>query len=141
MNCLFAYHVGRASIDYRVEDDVLKLLAEYPWPGNVRELINVTNTLMLVGRQSKTIRACDLPTKIRDFAKSESDLGSRGKGLADRRKNRGTGSDPDDTAAARALILSILNRNNGNRSAVARELGISRTTLYRRMRELEVGVK
>jgi transcriptional regulator with PAS, ATPase and Fis domain len=138
MNGIFAYHVGRASIDYSVEDDVLRLLAEYPWPGNVRELINITNALMLVGRQSKTIRACDLPTKIRDFAKSESDLNSRRSGLASRRKNRGTGSDSDDTSAARAFILSILDRYNGNRSAVARELGVSRTTLYRRMRELEV---
>jgi transcriptional regulator with PAS, ATPase and Fis domain len=137
-DALFRYQVGRASIDYSVEDDVLRLLAEYPWPGNVRELINVTNALMLVGRQSKTIRECDLPTKIRDFAKSESELSSRRSGLAVRHRRRGTGSDLDDNSAARALILSILNRNNGNRSAVARELGISRTTLYRRMQEFEV---
>jgi transcriptional regulator with PAS, ATPase and Fis domain len=134
---LFAYFMGRTSIDYEVEEDVLKLLAEYPWPGNVRELINVTNALMLVGGRSKTIRACDLPAKIRDFAKSESDLGSLRSGLADRRGRKRPTSNSTDDSAERALILSILDRYSGNRSAVARDLGVSRSTLYRRMRELE----
>lgn len=141
MAALFAYHVSRASDDFKVEDDVLRLLAEYPWPGNVRELINVTNALIMVSRQSKAIRACDLPAKIRDFAKSESDLSSRRGRLVGMRKSGESRSERDETFAARALILSILDRYQGNRSAAARQLGISRTTLYRRMKELEVSEK
>jgi transcriptional regulator of acetoin/glycerol metabolism len=34
------------------------------------------------------------------------------------------------------LIVSTLSKNKGNKSAAARELGMSRRTLYRRMEEL-----
>jgi transcriptional regulator of acetoin/glycerol metabolism len=40
--------------------------------------------------------------------------------------------------AERAAIVEALSRSKGNRSHAATELGIGRTTLYRKMRELKV---
>ncbi|MDD4857409.1 MAG: sigma 54-interacting transcriptional regulator, partial [Candidatus Krumholzibacteria bacterium] len=120
MVALFAYYVGKASPDFRIEDEVLKLLAEYPWPGNVRELINVTNALVLAGAQSKTIHVRDLPILIGDFAKSEADLSSRCNRLSERRRNNSSDRDREQDDASRALVRSLLDRCRGNRSAVAR---------------------
>lgn len=42
-------------------------------------------------------------------------------------------------AAERLLVVATLSRCRGNRSLAAQQLGISRTTLYRKMREYGLG--
>ena len=83
------------------------------------------------------IRICDLPLKIRDATAAEH-------GAARIDNNRvGVPMNPissrhADRSVIEKLIQSSLKKNGGNKAAVARDLGISRSTLYRRMQELDI---
>jgi DNA-binding NtrC family response regulator len=88
----------------------LRPLLEHPWPGNVRELENLLESLLVLGNA----KGVDLTAL----------LGRRHAGTA--------GLVLDE----RTRIVRVLDENRWNRGAAARSLGVSRTTLWRRMREL-----
>ena len=134
---LFTYYLDGDRNDFKVEEGVFELLGSYHWPGNVRELVGIVKILKLVSEESGVIRICDLPLKIRDASSSEHIH------LGGRPKKRVTppviaeisGKDND---LLKSLIVSCLSEHKGNKSAVARDLGLSRSTLYRRMEELHI---
>ncbi len=134
---LFAYYMDEFGDGLRVEDGLMELLCQYHWPGNVRELVNVTRTLYVLGRKRKVIRITDIPARIRSMMTGEVGMdagrGSEDSVLQMLRSGGGSGSEE-----VRRLIESSLDKHDGNKSAVARELGISRNTLYRRLRELKI---
>jgi len=101
----------------RFEDDALRALLAYDWPGNVRELRNAV-TSALVRASGSTIRLADLPPEVAPGGSTPSDS---------------SGSPPE---AER--IRAALQETDGNRSAAADLLGVSRSTLYRRLREYDV---
>jgi transcriptional regulator of acetoin/glycerol metabolism len=72
----------------------------------------------LAGRSS-IVQRDDLPPEVRT-----------GKAIADRRPS------PQDGVLDASAIREALHRTRGNRAAAARALGIGRTTLYRRLKEL-----
>lgn len=134
---LFAYYLCRDNGEVEVEDEVIELLCKYHWPGNVRELINVARGLLLVAKKEGAIRASDLPIKIRDYALSEAGLVG-GKNCDSVLLRKFQNADENSGVIARNIILSSMQNCGGNRSAAARELGISRATLYRRMKEFKI---
>jgi DNA-binding NtrC family response regulator len=79
-------------------------LARRPWPGNVRELENLIERTL--------VNSCD--PKI-----EESGLFPAG--------------DPESDETEKERIVAALDRNRWNREKAARELGLSRVTLWRRM--------
>ena len=84
-------------------------LMRYRWPGNIRELRHVVE-VALVRAGGGVVTLDYLPLDgMEDIAP-----GSWNEAMAEYR---------------RRLITGALNRNNGNRTAAARELGISRQTL------------
>ncbi len=87
-------------------------LAHYGWPGNVRELKNVIERCLLLG---KTPAQCLLLPE-------QDEPGSAGAEVGDRLED-----------VLRAHVLAVLERENGNKSAAARVLGVSRKTLERRV--------
>ena len=99
----------------QVSDAALRHLLDYDWPGNVRELRNALEAALI--RASGTVlRADDLPLELRE-----------------------TSSKPprsSDNTAER--IRAALAQTNGNRTAAADLLGISRATLYRRLDEYDI---
>jgi propionate catabolism operon transcriptional regulator len=105
------------------------LLAAYDWPGNVRELRN------LMERVALFLAAEPLQALTPSFVQSVApELGkAAAKGVA---QNLGTVG-----AVARAPVpqtenvAQVLARFNGNREAAAKHLGISRTTLWRKLRQ------
>jgi transcriptional regulator with PAS, ATPase and Fis domain/ligand-binding sensor domain-containing protein len=101
-----------------VSREAMTALMAYAWPGNVRELRSAIESAALAGRSS-IVQRDDLPPEVRS-----------GKMIADRRPSR-----PDGVLDADA-IREALSRTRGNRAAAARALGIGRTTLYRRLKEL-----
>ncbi len=105
-------HRQIAAIDAEVRDAVLA----YPWPGNVRELRNVVQHAFVVG-DGPTMRLADLTPELRGE-------GPPGQELID---SFGT--------QERARILAALARTNGKKGPAAEALGMSRSTLWRKIRE------
>jgi two-component system response regulator HydG len=106
---------GRA---LRLEDDALQLLLGHPWPGNVRELEHALERMVILG-EGDTITIDDLPSRIANRGEAELAAPSRGS-LADTEK---------------AHIREMLERHGWNYSRTADALGISRTTLWRKLKE------
>ncbi len=134
---LFSYYMKTIGKARKMERAVTLILERYDWPGNVRELINVVKSLAQRRTSDGVIRMGDIPSRIKDYDSSE--LKSGRESYLERKALRALlspASCKDNPARARELIASTLERCNGNHSAAARELGISRTTLYRRMNEL-----
>jgi DNA-binding NtrC family response regulator len=109
---------GAAPRDFSAE--ALDGLAQHDWPGNIRELRNRIERAVVLS-EHRTIGLGDLFPEM---------------SLDERRPEAGAG--PLDTAVAtvvKAKIEEALRRAGGNRSEAAKLLGVSRTTLWKRMRE------
>lgn len=109
-------HVGGFS------SGALAAMEAYMWPGNVRELMN---------RVQKAMIMCD------DRVISAADLGLAGLAashdVVSLRKARGE--------TERDIIHATLLMNGRNKAAAARQLGVSRTTLYRLLQKLDTGMR
>ncbi len=104
--------------------DAMNLLTAYSWPGNVRELRNTIEKMVVLSR-SERLTARDVPANIRESLRGSPALISRAPVLM-------TGSLAD---TERRKIMAVLDKNGGNRTRAADELGISRRTLHRKLRE------
>jgi DNA-binding NtrC family response regulator len=100
-----------------VSDEAMAALLDYAWPGNVRELRNALE-FAVVRCRGPIIQPVDLPPEL-----LESFPAARTGEL---------GNTEDDR------ILAALKWAKGNRTRAATLLGVSRATLYRRMKELGI---
>lgn len=99
----------------------MRLMQAYAWPGNVRELLAVLESAHIKAGERR-IEAQHLPADVRD---SRGDAGERG----ERYKRDAPAQDE------RAAIATALAETGGARNAAADRLGMSRTTLWRKIRE------
>ena len=106
-----------------ITTEALNALTAYTWPGNVRELRNAIERMIVMARGAK-LTAHDLPAIIREHP--QGGPGGAGKINASLRD------------ANRQMIVAALAANHGNRTKAARQLGISRRTLHRKLREFEL---
>ena len=117
-----------------IEMDALQKLLAYPWPGNIRELRNVIRTALAIC-EGGVVRALDLPREIR-----EADLNNPTAplpGMLQRTLASGSGAAAAVNplkAAERAALVRVIAECHGNMTRVAAQLGMSRNTLYRRMK-------
>ncbi len=113
----------------RLAPDAVREMLGYWWPGNVRELENALEFSLAVAR-GDTIHAQDLPPEISDRGGSHwpkrdaVDVPPAKPG------------EPED--AETAELRAVLDAHGWRRQEAAEALGISRTTLWRRMRELRL---
>jgi transcriptional regulator of acetoin/glycerol metabolism len=106
--------------------DVLAAFASYRWPGNLRQLSNVLQTgCALVGDDETVVGWSHLPDDV-----AEELIGQPRQRLVE-------DMDADLRVQADRCIRQAVRTCNGNMSEAARRLGISRNTLYRKLRELE----
>ena len=105
-------------------DEALSALERYQWPGNVRELQNVIERAVLLGKDN-VITLADLPTEVRGAAGMVSGTSAGQRTLKEALEG------PE-----RQIIREVLESNNWNRNATADQLGINRTTLYKKMKRL-----
>jgi len=102
-----------------ISDAAMAVLMDYGWPGNVRELRN--------GLEFAVIRASGSVIELEDLPPELLELGPA--------------TEPDEPGPDEAdRVLAALKRTRGNRTRAATLLGISRATLYRRLRELGIDV-
>jgi len=120
----------------RISPQAMRLLLDYSWPGNVRELANVLEYAMEVARR-ETILPDDLPQEIVQAPLSGATL------FEDGPKSMSTGLADFAHAATQtpeaARLLLVLEKHHWKRASAAKELGLSRSTLWRKMRELNLG--
>ncbi len=103
---------------------IVRQLAKYRWPGNVRELQNVARRLALLGRDRDVIALDDdLRSRLATPAKATT---KDTRTAASSEPSRGPEVSDED-------LIAVLARNRWKTSKTARDLGISRTTLYQLM--------
>jgi DNA-binding NtrC family response regulator len=105
-------------------DDAMATMERYNWPGNVRELQNVVERAVLLGK-GPVITAADLPTEVRGTGAVFMNSTAGQKTLKEALEG------PE-----RQIIREVLESNGWNRNATADQLGINRTTLYKKMKRL-----
>ncbi len=133
-----------------IADDAMQILLQYDWPGNVRQLENVIDRCVIFSRHAKLVVE-DLPDEIRVQAVR----GATPNGDASAAPHgAGHAASPAPTPAAesaealllkqamklpeRELILKVLHDVRWNRSKAAKRLGIHRSTLYHKIRQLGI---
>jgi DNA-binding NtrC family response regulator len=111
--------VGKAPGVRGFADDALKAMQRHPWPGNVRELFNRLQRGMVMC-DGPLLTATDLQLQARAGAISLVSLATARNGIE------------------RGIVQAALARNRYNVAATARDLSISRVTLYRLLRRLAI---
>lgn len=101
----------------------MRLLQAHRWPGNVRELFAALESAH-IRAGDRRIEAQHLPEEVR---------GARGGPIGESDGERYRSERP--AADERSAIIDALEHTGGTRSAAARQLGMSRTTLWRKMKE------
>jgi DNA-binding NtrC family response regulator len=113
----------------QVTNAAMKCLLQYDWPGNVRELENCVERAVALG-DGKTIDASDLPSTIASASpSSESVLGMA----------NGAVSTTDLEDIERATIERVFEQVKGDKVLAGKMLGISRATLYRKLKRYNIG--
>jgi sigma-54 dependent transcriptional regulator, acetoin dehydrogenase operon transcriptional activator AcoR len=103
------------SRDLRISAPALDLLRRHPWPGNLRQLRNVLRLAVALLGDDDLLTPEFLPSELADGGSAGGECGLR--------------------AVQIRLVQETVERHGGNISAAARELGITRTTLYRKLAE------
>jgi len=103
-----------------VSDAVMARLMEHNYPGNVRELENIIEQAFVLCTGS-LIDTCHLPPELRPPPEKQQSIAPMSL-----------------EAMERFLIEAALKRRDGNRSKAAQDLGIDASTLYRKIRALNV---
>jgi len=113
----------------RLSPGAQRLLQHHDWPGNVRELRNVMEYAFVIG-EGPVLHEADLPP---EFSESRPPpLATRATRPAPARSGM-----PSAETMEPATLRAVLEQAGGNRTQAARLLGISRVTLWRRLRALE----
>ena len=107
----------------------MKSFLQYDWPGNVRELENCIARAVALG-DHHMIDSSDLPPTLRSLQEKGSD-------------------GPDATAISttaladleRMTILRVFERAGGDKALTGRMLGISRATLYRKLKQYNIPLR
>ncbi len=107
----------------KLSAELLGLLREYHWPGNIRQLEMVLRTALAMREEGEEELGLD---HLPDSTLDELAAGERPQ----------SGSIRENELE---LIRQALERHQGNVSAAADALGISRATLYRKLKQLKVG--
>ncbi len=111
----------RENRPFSLSDDAIETLTRYEWPGNVRQLKNVIESAVVLAKDER-ITAYELPEEFQSRVQKMK-------------------SDPNQVKPLKVLerqaIVDALHLYGGNISKAARQLGISRKTFYKRLKESE----
>jgi len=134
---ILAYHIlNKAAIKtavgvHFIESDALAQLSEYSWKGNVRELENALERANVLS-ENVSLTASDfdfLTSQISEIENPAENEINSGMNVSSRNKVM-TLKEMEKYA-----LLEALERNQGTLAQAARELGISRMTLYRKLKQ------
>ena len=109
-----------------VDRDMLKVLRSYHWPGNIRELRNFIESVLLSNSNGR-LTLDDLPRELLEPGPSE-------------REHTGIAPVKELAANERQTIEHAIKTSGGNLTRAAKQLGISRSTLYRKINSYQLQV-
>ena len=119
-----------------LDHQIQHLLLEHSWSGNVRELENAMKHALAMGR-GKSITKNDLPVQIvlRQNTNQNEEFQTTEMETLNRLPHKGSLKDLSNKffEAEKESIVRALRNHDGNRALTAKELGISRTTLWRKI--------
>jgi transcriptional regulator with PAS, ATPase and Fis domain len=113
--------VAAGRIPMRLSSQAMLALQKHSWPGNVRELLNVLDYVVAL-----------CPGDVVEPEHLPPDLAEQPSGRQPVRGRYAAGLGPQQEAEQ---LLAALRRNNFHRQRTARELGMDRVTLYRKIKE------
>ncbi|MGE5174510.1 MAG: sigma-54 interaction domain-containing protein [Betaproteobacteria bacterium] len=105
-------HINNKDIR-RISPEAMEIITNYGWPGNVRQLINAIEHSAITCK-GDTVEITDLPDYVFDEKKTTEENGQD---------------------VGRQKLQSALALYKGNRTLTAKHLGISRVTLWKRLKE------
>ena len=100
-----------------IDDDALEVFMNYSWPGNVRELENAIEYLIVRSKDNKNISLNNLPSSFKNTSAIQ-----HPEAIQELRN--------DNTSQ----LVKLLEKHHWNKTKVAQELGIGRTTLWRMLK-------
>lgn len=118
-----------------ISNDAVEALKSYSWPGNIRELENVINQAVLLGSQD-SIGISDLTKSIFSFHDEEPD----GIDFSCIQSLK-TCIEVIKQRYEKEIIRHFLAINNNNKTKTARDLSITRKTLFKKIKEYNVEVE
>jgi transcriptional regulator with GAF, ATPase, and Fis domain len=127
---LLARSGARTGRELRLSPEALRAIEAYPWPGNVRELENALEYAATVAT-GQTIQPEDLPPELLGPAEAPPSL-------PDARPEDARPSSRRRNPPERDVLIAALQDNRWHIGETSRALSVSRSTLWRWMRELHV---
>ena len=118
-------------------NEVKDAMMAYDWPGNVRELKNSLDRMMALN-SGPLLHFADLPTTLINHARGGSQPMQMAAVVAGNRQAASGGVVPLQQLERRAIAEALVH-TKGDRSTAAQMLGIGRTTLYRKLKEYQLG--
>jgi len=119
-----------------VTSSAMKSLLQYDWPGNVRELENCIERAIALGDRS-AIDISDLPPALAaETPRSQDDAR-----IATSATQNSPSASTDLEAIERATIQRVFEQVNGDKVLAGKMLGISRATLYRKLKRYNIGME
>jgi two-component system, NtrC family, response regulator AtoC len=115
----------------QVSGDAMKALLAYDWPGTVRELENCLERAVALTDQ-RILDLDDLPASIARF-----DLQGSADSMDAQEVHPPSATDLEDIE--RATIARVFNQVHGDKARAGKMLGISRATLYRKLKRYNIG--
>jgi len=122
----FLTRYGAPAGVHGISDAAREMLLGYDYPGNVRQLEHVVQRAVAVARGA-SIEVADLPEELVAPPTPDPHVSAADGSVAAARER-----------AEREMIVATLSRNKGEVAATARELQISRTTLWRLMKKHQI---
>jgi DNA-binding NtrC family response regulator len=121
----------------RISNDVLSYFMKYDWPGNIQELENVMERSMLNAR-GNIFQPDDLPITITSFS---GEFNNGGSSISLQKAVELTNKITPWKEIEKLVLKHALKISNYNLSTTAAELGIGRTTLYRKLQRYRIKVE
>lgn len=121
--------------DIQLSNEALDALGAYDWPGNVRELVNALEYAM-VHMDGTTIMARHLPPEIQEACRRVSDsLAVFAQAPVPSLVQRYYRAPAQQEGQEKEILLLALKETGGNKAAAAEKLGMSRTTLWKKLKQ------
>ncbi|MCX8773142.1 sigma-54-dependent Fis family transcriptional regulator [Vibrio parahaemolyticus] len=119
-------HRRHAESEQQLCPHLLSLMLSYSWPGNLRELDSLIKVSALMAQGEETLELAHVPTHLSKKLSQAQDVATAAEPTL---KLRATVEDK---------LLKTYQANQGNISKTSRMLGVSRNTIYRKLKSLGI---